>query len=143
MPNNNNHQFQDKLPQRNWVIRFSGIFIVLLIAILVISLYRIQIPSFTLLELHQVPTNEQTIAIAPKEAVQQFTIQQTIDITLENGHIAKFKLLSIKTNETNIQLTLIPLPNDEKITAFLQEEYISTGKMHTGSKPLIWSLLSI
>lgn len=133
---------QYKLPKQHWVLRYSGVFIIGLIILLLTSLYAIKIPSFLHLELH--PTASNKSFKATTFATDNWLKKgQKITLTLENGRPLNFKIQDLHQIEEQLQLDLTAINITAIDSLFLATEYISIAKIKKESKPLIWSLLSI
>jgi hypothetical protein len=133
---------QYKLPKQHWVLRYSGVFIVALIFLLLSSLYALEIPSFLNLELH--PTSSKNSFKATTfSSNNSFKKGQEINLILENGHTTSFQIQNIQIKKEQIQLDLKATNITAIDSLFLNTEYISVAKVQKDSKPLIWSLLSI
>jgi hypothetical protein len=133
---------QYKLPKQHWVLRYSGLFMVSLIVLLLIGLYSIKIPSFLHLELH--PTQPKNCFRATTLSSKHlFQKGQEIPLILENGHTTNFKIQNVHLQKEQIQLDLKAINITTMDSLFLNTEYISIAKVQKDSKSLIWSLLSI
>lgn len=136
------NNLQHKLPKQHWVLRYSGLFIIVLIILLLTSLYAIKIPSFLTLELH--PTQVKDCFKATTfSSSSLFKKGKNISLVLENGHVTDFEIQDIKTQKEQVQLNLKAININSIDRLFLTTEYVSIVKIQKDSKPLIWSLISI
>lgn len=131
-----------KLPKPHWVLRYSSLFIIALILLLLTSLYTIQIPSFLYVELHPMASNNhfKAITLASDVLLEE---NQELTLVLENGHAATFKIKEIRYLDDQLQLELEGVLIETADRSFLNTQYISIGKIQQKSKSLIWSLFSI
>jgi hypothetical protein len=131
-----------KLPKPHWILRYSSLFIIVLIVLLLTSLYTIQIPSFLYVELHPMASNNhfKVTMLASDLLLEK---DQELTLVLENNHVAKFKIKEIRSSGDQLQLELEGVSITTTDRSFLNTQYISIGKIQQESKSLIWSLFSI
>mgnify|MGYP000556841122 CR=1 FL=1 len=148
MPTTDNITSNDlfnKLPKQHWVIHYGGALIIILIIALLTSLYYIKIPAFFLIELHPSHLPNHHLANSPKTdySSKYLTTNKEIVMTLENGDKATFRIIKIEQQNHNFHLELEGIDLQKTSQNFLATEYISVGKVHKPSQPLIWSLISL
>lgn len=136
------NNLEHKLPKQHWVLRYSGVFIIGLILLLLTSLYTIKIPLFLHLELHPTASKD-SFKATTFSAKDWFKTGAEISLILENGHTTTFKIQNIHILGKQMQLDLKAANLNTIDSLFLNREYISIAKIQKDSKPLIWSLLSI
>lgn len=131
-----------KLPPQHWVLRYSSLLVAGLITMILIGLYWIKIPQFINIELHPIANTDQFKAITLIGHQPLLQEGKTIKVQLENGHSTTFQIQATQARGAYLHLQLHPLELHQKQQEFLQQEYMSIGKIKKETRPLIYSLIN-
>ena len=139
--NYSSDNIHQKLPSQHWILRYSSLWVLGLMALLLVGLSWIQIPVVVNLELHPAqgtPYFKATTAATGWSIAQE----QTLLIQLENGRKATFQVAQQEQAGGQHYLLLQPLALHPQDSAFLASAYISIGKVQKETQPLIQSIFS-
>lgn len=131
-----NEQLEISLGKKNWIIRFGIVFILALLGMMLLLGFWIKLPVYSSVRLIYTKNNY-LIPIKDKKALMQnFGKDKVLTLLLENGAEASFQLDSVGKEEVYLRTKGLT-PETQK---YLQQKYISVGKVYQGEVSLFQSI---